>query len=110
MTEAFEVRLLAVEAAISMDAALTAAEQIAGHGIVESTSFERLMTLLEDAAAAVDQIRRMTEPDAIDVAMSARPASPCDRGPPAVQLDPTPARLMRPTATGSPALRLISSR
>lgn len=110
MTESVEVRLLAVEAAISIDAALVAAEQIAGHGIVESSSFERLMTLLEEAAVAVDQIKRMTEPGAADVAMSAVPASSCEQDSAAMPLDHTPAHLMRPTATGSPSLRLISSR
>jgi hypothetical protein len=44
------------EAAISIESALVAAEMLATHGLVESLNYERLIDLLQEANAAVDQI------------------------------------------------------
>jgi hypothetical protein len=49
------------EARICNDAALLAAEQLAQHGIVESGTFDRLMSLLLDAQAALDKAHAIME-------------------------------------------------
>ena len=109
MTESLEVRLLAVETSISLDGALAVAEQIASHGIIESSSFEHLMTLLEEAASAVDQIRRLVEREEDPAAKSGSVAPSCDRGQTALQLISGVSHLVRPKPGGLPALRLIAS-
>jgi hypothetical protein len=44
------------EAAVAIESAMLAAETLAGHGVVESLTFERMMDFLEEASAAVDLI------------------------------------------------------
>jgi hypothetical protein len=44
------------QAAVALQSALIAAEMLATHGIVESLNYERLMDLLHEANAAMDQI------------------------------------------------------
>jgi hypothetical protein len=50
----FESRIK--QAAVAVQSALIAAEMLASHGIVESLNYERLMDLLHEANAAMDQI------------------------------------------------------
>lgn len=100
-----EVRLLAAETLISLEAALATAEQIAQRGIFESSSFEHLMTLLEDAASGADRIRLMVEGED-NLAVSSRGNSPAlDRRLP--QLIPGPSKPTRTAAIGPPDLRLV---
>lgn len=106
MMDMSDVRLLVSETAISLEAALATAEQIARHGIVESSSFDNLMTLLEDAASAVDQIRRMVQE--VDHAAASGPTTPrCNHT--ALQLISGTSGLGQPTHAGRPPLRLASS-
>jgi hypothetical protein len=110
MTESFEIPLLATEASISLDAAMAAAEQMASHGIVESSSFESLMTLLEEAASAIDQIRRAFRLDENRLASSASMTVEGSRQITSLQLNSRAAPLVRSTSASPPALRLISAK
>jgi hypothetical protein len=44
------------EAALAVESALLAAEMLSTHGIIESVNFERMIDLLQEATAAIDQI------------------------------------------------------
>jgi hypothetical protein len=57
MLHSLQVRLLLAEASISLESALGAAEQVASHGIVESSGFEGLMTFVHEAVIAVDKVK-----------------------------------------------------
>jgi hypothetical protein len=97
-----EVRLLVIETCVSLEAALAAAEQIAGHGIVESNSFENLMTLLEEAASAAERVKW--------IIASEDASAPNDDRATCLRAISNPRRLIGPGPTTTPPLRLIHSR
>jgi hypothetical protein len=58
-----ELKLAIREARIGSDSAVVAAEQLAGHGIVESGTFDRMVGFLLDVQAALDRAHSILEQD-----------------------------------------------
>ena len=52
-----DVRAHVSEARIRVEAAILSGEAVAGHGIVPSEDFERVMRLLNQAAEALDKVQ-----------------------------------------------------